>query len=133
MFLGYMKKILLGAEPNVSFRIPLNPPVEQAKARRYTTERMTIWKESPEALNIGAEIPEEALLQLKTFLGVRRPLTLFRTDVEKTREVFRCAPKKEEAGYQPVVGFADAVSTADIWRDKHGQQRLTSGSIRSIC
>jgi uncharacterized protein YcbX len=33
---------------------------------------------------------------------------LFRVDPGRLREVKRCAPRKEEAGYQPTTGFQDA-------------------------
>lgn len=69
-------------------------------------ERVHIWKDEPEAyLVAGGEVVEG----LKKFLGAKGELALFR--VCQKREVFRCAPRRGEGiDYQPVVGFADAVS-----------------------
>lgn len=49
------------------------------------------------------------LRELEKFLGAKRELALFRVCDSKPREVYRNAPKKEQLGYQSVVGFADAV------------------------
>lgn len=73
--------------------------------RGYTFEDVKIWKEVVTALNVGSELPEE----LRLYLGVSNRLGLFRSDPERLRQVYRCAPKREEAGYQPIVGFQDAV------------------------
>lgn len=48
---------------------------------------MKIWTDMPEALNMGVEIPD---------------------DIKAKREVFKCAPKKEEVGFQPIIGMADS-------------------------
>lgn len=87
-----------------SFRVPLNPTADQIKANGYITEEMTIWKDSPLALNMGVHVPPD----LKDYLGLKYPLSLFRVHHKHEREVYRCAPRKEQAGYQPVVGFPDA-------------------------
>jgi hypothetical protein len=68
-------------------------------------ERMKIWKDAPEALNMSTLVPRE----FGEFLGMDCRLGLFRTVGGREREVFRCAPRKEHVGWQPVVGFADAV------------------------
>ncbi|MCJ1303545.1 hypothetical protein MMC08_006355 [Hypocenomyce scalaris] len=93
-----------GSEPHKSVTIPFSPTAEQIKTNGYTMEQMTIWKDSPEALNMGASLPPE----LKFSIGVRNPLALFRVATEHERQVFRCAPRKEQLGYQPITGFADA-------------------------
>ncbi|KAK5239175.1 hypothetical protein LTR16_012198, partial [Cryomyces antarcticus] len=59
---------------------------------------------------MSAEIPANILAKLKYTLGVSNTFTLFRVDNEKRRDLFRCAPRKDEIGYQPVVGFSDAAS-----------------------
>lgn len=100
----------LSSKPTLSFKIPFNPSVDRIKTKAYAFEKMTIWKDSPEALNMGSEIPPDVLAKLKYLLGVTNPLTLFRVNPKKPREVFRNAPTKEQVGYQPIVGFADAVS-----------------------
>lgn len=87
--------------PEKSFIIPFKPTDTQLK-RDYSEESYTIWKETVSATNMGLHVPPE----LKYFLGVRNPMTLFR--VSNDREVFRTAPRKKELGWQPVTGFADA-------------------------
>lgn len=99
------------AEPRVTFEVPFLPTVERMKEKNYgPMENMVIWKENPEAINMDKEIPQDVLEKLRYTLGLSNPLTLFRVDSTHYREVFRCAPKEGEVGYQPVVGFADAVS-----------------------
>lgn len=95
-----------GTTPEKRFRVPFDPSPEQIEKAGYTFEKMTIWKDSPSALNLSSEIPPE----LSTYLGLSNKLGLFRTDSSQLREVYRCAPTKEELGYQPVTGFQDAVS-----------------------
>ncbi|KAL9107228.1 MAG: hypothetical protein Q9227_007852 [Pyrenula ochraceoflavens] len=86
--------------PYKTFRVPLNPPAKHT----YPSEQVTIWKDSPAWLNYGQHVPSD----LREFLGIQNPFTLFRVDPASLREVFRCAPRKESLGYQPVIGFADA-------------------------
>ncbi|KAI9821320.1 MAG: hypothetical protein M1827_004056 [Pycnora praestabilis] len=95
---------LRGGEPERSFQVPYDPTPEQITERGYTMDKMKIWKDSPEALNMGVDLPPE----LKYTLGVSHAFTLFRVDTRNHREVFRCAPGKEKLGYQPIIGFADA-------------------------
>jgi uncharacterized protein YcbX len=89
---------LLPAE--TSFRVPLTP----SRDHQYPVEQVTIWRDSPNWLNYGVHVPAS----LKAYLGVSNPLTLFRVDPKSYREVYRCAPRREQLGYQSVVGFADA-------------------------
>jgi len=93
---------------NETIHIPLNPCAERIKAKGYPIEYMKIWKDWPQVFNMGVEIPQEKWDKLKYFLGISNQMTLFRIDDNNLREVFRCAPTKEEVGYQPVVGLADA-------------------------
>lgn len=86
--------------PSRSFRMPLFPP----KGHTYQSETVKIWKDSPKWLNYGRHLPDD----FKAFIGARNPITLFRADTSSFRQVFRCAPRKEDLGYQPLVGFADA-------------------------
>lgn len=83
-----------------SFQVPLLPP----ENHQYPVEKVSIWKDSPSWLNYGVHVPDD----FRSFLGVKNALTLFRVDPNSYREVYRCAPRKEQLGYQPVVGFADA-------------------------
>lgn len=83
-----------------AFRVPLVPP----KQHTYPLERVAVWKDVSMSVNMSNHIPEE----LKACLQIERPFALFRNDPEQYRKLFRCAPRLEEVGYQPVVGFADA-------------------------
>jgi hypothetical protein len=98
----------ISAEPRLTFKLPIAP--DEKRSTKYSREVMKIWKCSPTAINVTSEIPTETLAKLKYFLGVSNPLALFMADPLNHRQVFRNAPTKEEAGYQPGVGFADAVS-----------------------
>lgn len=80
------------------------PSEEEIKERWYDWEKVKIWKDTVQALNLGEDVPEE----LRLYLGVSNKLGLFRVDPQRLREVMRCAPRKAEAGYQPVTGFQDA-------------------------
>ncbi|KAL9095304.1 MAG: hypothetical protein Q9165_002561 [Trypethelium subeluteriae] len=102
---------------NVSFQVPFDPSESRIKRMKYPEETMQIWVDFPQALNMTSEIPAIALSKLKEFLSSQKlktlgNLALFRVDSgrenKQLREVYRCAPKKEDIGYQPVVGFADA-------------------------
>jgi len=98
-------------EPMLEFRIPFNPTKERIAEKGITKEEMAIWKDKPAALNFGPEIPTEIMAKLKYHLGVSNPLTLFRIDPEGLREVHKCAPKKDEIGWQPVIAMVDSVSS----------------------
>lgn len=93
-----------GQEPEKTFHIPFNPTAKQIKRNKWFMEEMKIWNDIPEALNMTTILPPE----LKDVLGVQNPIGLFRVSNGHLRKVFRCAPRKEEVGYQPVTGFADA-------------------------
>ncbi|GAB7348259.1 hypothetical protein MBLNU459_g6249t1 [Dothideomycetes sp. NU459] len=94
------------AEPTISFKLPIAPDASRSKS--YPRETMQVWKDFPEAINISSEIQPDVLSKLKYFLGVSNPLAIFQADPLKHRPIFRNAPTKEEAGFQPGVGFADA-------------------------
>lgn len=97
------------SEPMVEFRIPFNPPKERIRKMRYKSEKIKIWKDMPEALNMGCEVPEDIMAKLKYTLGVTNPLSLFRIDTEKYRNVYMCAPKKQDVGFQTIIGMQDSV------------------------
>jgi len=96
-----------GTVPEKQFRIPFDPSPAQIDKAGYTKEKMTIWKDTVNALNLEIEIPEE----LRYYLGMSNKLGLFRINNSELREVHKNAPAKETLGYQPVTGFQDAVST----------------------
>lgn len=102
---------------SISFQVPFNPCEARIKQMKYPEETMRIWVDFPQALNMTSEIPLEALSKLKELLSSEKPrkleeLALFRVDsnreTKRLREVYRNAPKKEDLGYQPVIGFADS-------------------------
>lgn len=101
--LGYLEKLgtLLGlVSPQLSFRVPLSPPDHNA----YPSVPVTVWKDRPVAYDYGRHIPPS----FRDFVQSGKPLTLFRVHPCHHREIFRNAPRKEELGFQPVTGFADA-------------------------
>lgn len=59
----------------------------------------------PSSSNMSALVPSN----FARSFGAKHPIALFRLAPSNYREVYRCAPKKEEIGYQPVTAFADAV------------------------
>ncbi|KAH8592934.1 MOSC domain-containing protein [Bisporella sp. PMI_857] len=119
-----------GTIPEKQFRIPFNPSPAQIDKAGYTTEKMTIWKDTVNALNLEIEIPEE----LRYFLGMSNKLGLFRINNAELREVHRNAPTRDTLGYQPVTGFQDAypihlVNLASI-RDLERQMPKVKGAPR---
>lgn len=98
------------SEPMLEFRVPFNPSKEHIKSKGYKSETLRIWKDSPTALNMGCEVDPELLAKLKYTLGTTNPITLFRIDTNKFREVYKCAPKKEDVGFQTTIGMQDSVS-----------------------
>lgn len=93
-----------GSEARRSITLPFNPTADQIKANGYTMEKMKIWKDCPQALNMSASLPPE----LQHFIGVKGPFALFRVAQGHERRVYKCAPKEEQLGYQPITGFADS-------------------------
>ncbi|KAH7020563.1 MOSC domain-containing protein [Ilyonectria destructans] len=86
-------------------RLPVDfPSNEEIQMKGYTYGNCSIWKDNITALNMERELPPE----LSHYLGTRYKLSLFRIDPGHLREVHRCAPTKDNAGYQPVTGFQDA-------------------------
>ena len=93
--------------PEKEVLLPVACPSEvEIRDSGYQFELLNIWKDTVRALNMGRELPQE----LGPFLGVKDKIGLFRMGIDGWREVYRCAPRKEEAGYQPMVKFQDAVS-----------------------
>ncbi|KAI8931289.1 hypothetical protein NX059_011634 [Plenodomus lindquistii] len=100
-------KLSRKSEPMLEFRVPFNPTKERAKSKGYRNEVLKIIKDSPVALNVGSEIDHETLAKLRYTLGAANPITLFRIDTNKYREVYRNAPKKQDVGFQTVIGLQD--------------------------
>ncbi|RFU28288.1 hypothetical protein B7463_g8052, partial [Scytalidium lignicola] len=121
---------VIGSTAQKQFYIPLSPDPAQIQKAGYTHEQVRIWKDTMTALNMGMHIPQE----LSLYLGMKHKLGLFRIDDANLREVYRCAPRKEEIGYQPITGFQDAyplhiISLASI-RDVERQMSNAKGVPR---
>jgi uncharacterized protein YcbX len=93
--------ISLGLMPRLaSFEVPLQPP----ENHDYPSERLEIWKDSPVWLDYGRHVPAN----FSRLVGAKNPLTLFRADPTKLREVYGNAPRKEDLGWQPIAAAVDS-------------------------
>ena len=102
-FLAPLDRLMLkwGLIPEENaFRVPLNPP----KNHKYPIETVNIWKDYPEWINMAEHIPND----FKQWLEVKNPIALFRANPDNYRDLFECAPRKEDVGFQPVVAFPDS-------------------------
>lgn len=110
--MGKVKDILplVFGLPEREIHIPFNPTPEQIANNGYAIDDMEIWKDKPRSLIIASTEKDDAWVQeLRSYLGITNHLALFRVSKDdQPREVYRCAPRKEELGYQPTVGFQDA-------------------------
>jgi len=97
------------SEPMLEFRVPFNPSPERIKSKGYRSEVLRIWKDSPTALNVSSEIDREVFEKLRYTLGAANPIALFRIDTNAYRKVHKCAPKKEDVGFETVIGMHDSV------------------------
>lgn len=98
----------LSAVAEREFMLPMSfPSLQEAKARGYSHTEVTLFRKVLSALNMGSEVPPE----LASYLGLEQgKLAVFRLDPAHRRQVFRCAPTRADAGYQPEIDFQDAVS-----------------------
>ncbi|EUC48645.1 hypothetical protein COCMIDRAFT_86809 [Bipolaris oryzae ATCC 44560] len=101
-------KLVGKSEPTLEFRVPFNPPQERIKSKGYTKEVLHIWKDTPVALNMTSEIDREAFEKLRYTLGAANPVALFRIDTNAYRAVGNNAPKKEDVGFETVIGMQDS-------------------------
>lgn len=112
------------AIPVWTFQIPLKPTAEQIETNGYDTEKVALWADEPNGINMTSEIPTHILNQLKALLNEdtktlsptrfarlkKQPeLRLYRIDRAKDRDIFKCAPTKDQLGYQSTVAFQDSV------------------------
>ncbi|RDW83699.1 MOSC domain protein [Aspergillus mulundensis] len=118
-----------GLIPNeTSFIVPLFPSTDSKgpntnQKSGLPLTNVKIWKDNPLAYNYGQYIPSS----FHDFLSEEFPesnnstrnkhssasiknrqVTLFRVNPSHPREIYRNAPRKEELGFQPTTGFADA-------------------------
>ena len=101
---------LVFGQPEREVHIPLNPTPDQIFQKGYAVDDMEIWKDKPKSLVMASTEKDDRWVQgLRSYLGITNHLALFRVSRDnQPREVYRCAPRKEELGYQPTVGFQDA-------------------------
>ena len=101
---------LVVGQPEREVHIPLNPTREQISEKGYVADDMEIWKDKPRSLIIASTERDDRWIQeLRSYLGITNHMALFRVSKDdQPREVYRCAPRKEDLGYQPTVGFQDA-------------------------
>ncbi|KAL8946832.1 MAG: hypothetical protein Q9222_006825 [Ikaeria aurantiellina] len=93
------------------FELPYKPSMAQIETSGYSMEKMTIWKDCPDSLLIAKTDqahPPAWIKEIQAYIGCSKPLALFRVATGHDRRVFRNAPRKEELGYQSIVGFADS-------------------------
>ena len=102
------------SEPTLEFRIPFGPSMERIKSKGYKSQELKIWDDTPEALDVSSEIDPEILAKLKYTLGTSNPVALFRIDETKYRQVNKNAPKKEDVGFQTIVGLPDSVRSDSL-------------------
>jgi hypothetical protein len=97
----------LSGTPEKEFMLSIDfPTSNEIKANGYQYEDTQFFAQTVYALNLRNEVPPE----LGRYLGVTVPLTIFMIDPAQRRQVFGNAPRREDAGYQPVVDFQDTVS-----------------------
>jgi hypothetical protein len=108
-------KLMQGGEPTLEFRVPFNPSKEYIKGKGIKSQELRIWKDAPQALDMGSEVDPEILAKLKYTLGTSNPVTLFRIDNERPRPVVKNAPKKEDVGFETVIGMQDSVCTIPLY------------------
>lgn len=113
-FWGLLSRLrvkLGGTKVEIQFRLPWKPSPAQIEKFGYKVEKMAIWKDSPDSLQMGSTlVPGEnaTMEKLCEFLDLTNPLAIFRVPADPVRNLYRCAPKKEELGYQAQVGFQDS-------------------------
>lgn len=111
-FMGKVKDILalVFGQPEREIHIPFNPTPEQIAQNGYAVDDMEIWKDRPRSLIVASTEKDDLWIQeLRSYLGITNHFALFRVSKDdQPREVYRCAPRKEELGYQPTIGFQDA-------------------------
>jgi hypothetical protein len=107
-------KLARRSEPMLEFKLPFNPPKETIKSKKYRNEVLHIWKDSPVALNMTPEVDPEIFAKLRYTLGAANPIALFRINTNAYREVHKCAPKKENVGFETIIGMQDSVCSLFI-------------------
>jgi uncharacterized protein YcbX len=105
-------------------RTTFSVPLSSSAYQNAEKAEVKVWQDKPSSYI--CPIPSHKLESLARFLEIKKPeeLVLFKTAEE--REVFRCAPKKEQLGWQPKVAFQDSypVSIMNLASVRHVAGRL---------
>ena len=93
--------------------LPFSPGQEQIRQQGYEMKKMTIWRDSPDALMMASTVSGASshalwIERIRTHLGLTAQLALFRFHDPSARQLFRNAPRQGQLGYQPSVSFQDA-------------------------
>ncbi|KAE9985576.1 hypothetical protein EG328_007242 [Venturia inaequalis] len=103
------------SELTVTFRVPLNPTAERIRERGYTNDNFNIFRDYPSGLDMTSEISSKIWDQFRYTLdvskikpGLSNRLALFRVDLTKNRNLYKCAPNEEQLGYQARLSFQDS-------------------------
>lgn len=113
-FWGLISRLIVkmgGTKLETQLRLPWNPSPAQIETFGYKVEKMAIWRDSPDSLRMGSTFVRHdnpIMEKLREFLDISNPLAIFRVPADPVRNLYRCAPKKEELGYQAQVGFQDS-------------------------
>ncbi|EME79842.1 uncharacterized protein MYCFIDRAFT_58816 [Pseudocercospora fijiensis CIRAD86] len=91
----------------VIIRIPLCPTPERATAKKYRTESLSVWIDTPKAIDVTSEIKSSNVERLRRFLGAKHSLGLFRMDQRNLRTITRSLPRDLPDEHFE-VGLADA-------------------------
>ena len=92
-------------------RIPLAPSIKQSVDKEDSLEPVNIWRDTPRALKVVSTEslnPPSWIVALRQYLGVAEDLGLFYLPQDHLRKVYRNAPRQDEHGWQPKVGFGDS-------------------------
>ncbi|KAI5786010.1 hypothetical protein FPQ18DRAFT_240960, partial [Pyronema domesticum] len=110
-------------------RTTFSVPLDAAAYKHAEKAEVKVWRDMP--TSYICPVLKGKLDALASFLGVKGPeeLVLFR--VAEEREVFRCAPKKEQLGWQPKVGFQDSypVSIMNLASVRHVSEQLAGEGV----
>ncbi|KAF7198262.1 Mitochondrial amidoxime reducing component 2 [Pseudocercospora fuligena] len=90
-----------------TLRVPLCPTPERAAAKKYRPENLSVWIDTPKAIDVTSEIKSSDVERLQRFLGVKHSLGLFRMDESNLRTITRSLPKDLPDEHFE-VGLADA-------------------------
>ncbi|KXT01609.1 hypothetical protein AC578_8019 [Pseudocercospora eumusae] len=90
-----------------TLRVPLCPTLERAAAKKYRPENLSVWLDTPKAIDVTSEIRSSEVEMLRRFLGMKHSLGLFRMDESNLRTITRSLPKDLPDEHFE-VGLADA-------------------------